>query len=45
MVKSMPKRVGKNFEELFLNANPLAIDLLKKLLTFDSTKRITAEEA
>jgi serine/threonine protein kinase len=30
---------------LFKGANPDAIDLLKKLLTFDPKKRITIEDA
>ena len=45
IVKSMPKRAGKDFNKLFENANPLAIDLLKKLLIFDYTKRITVDDA
>jgi serine/threonine protein kinase len=40
----MPRR-GINFEEIFKNADPLEIDLLKKMLLFDPSKRITAEEA
>jgi len=32
-------------EERFKNFNPLAVDLLKKLLTLDPKKRITAKEA
>jgi len=45
IAKSLPKRPGKPFEKLFPNASNLAIDLLKKLLTFDASKRITVEEA
>lgn len=45
MVKNMPKRQPKQFEKLFSKASKEAIDLLRKLLTFDFTKRITVEEA
>ncbi|KAG1222834.1 hypothetical protein G6F68_020527 [Rhizopus microsporus] len=33
------------FENLYPRANPMAIDLLNKLLEFDPSKRITVEEA
>ncbi|CDK27595.1 unnamed protein product [Kuraishia capsulata CBS 1993] len=33
------------FERLFPRANPLAVDLIEKLLMFDQRKRITVEEA
>ncbi len=36
---------GKNWNLLFPNANPEAIDLLQKLLIFDPKKRITLDEA
>ena len=39
--KSLPKRPGKPFEKFLPHASPLAIDLLKKLLTFDYNNRIT----
>lgn len=45
MIKTLPKRSGKDFEKIFTKASPEAIDLLKKLLTFDFKKRITVEEA
>uniref|UniRef100_A0A672GRI7 mitogen-activated protein kinase n=1 Tax=Salarias fasciatus TaxID=181472 RepID=A0A672GRI7_SALFA len=38
----MPKR---NFADVFLGANPLAVDLLEKMLVLDTDKRITASEA
>jgi serine/threonine protein kinase len=38
---SLPRRKGKDFNAVFKGANPLAIDLLKKLLAFDPSKRIT----
>lgn len=45
IAKGLPRRPGKDFNKLFPNASALAIDLLKKLLTFDASKRITVEEA
>ena len=44
-VLQLPKRDGKNFNELFKGANPLAIDLLKKMLTYDPEERITVAQA
>nr|DBA33776.1 TPA: hypothetical protein GDO54_001414 [Pyxicephalus adspersus] len=38
----MPKM---NFEDVFLGANPQAVDLLEKMLVLDTDKRITAAEA
>lgn len=38
-------RVGKSFELAFRGCNPLGIDLLKRLLTFDPVQRITVDEA
>jgi len=35
----------KNFSEVFKGANPLAIDLLEKMLEVDADRRITAEQA
>ena len=43
--RNLPNKEGKNIEEMFNQANPLAIDLLKRLLTFDQNKRITVIEA
>ena len=34
-MRSLPAKTGKDFNELFRNANPEAIDLLKKMLIFD----------
>lgn len=45
LLRSLPKKKGKNLENIFTNASPSAIDLLRKLLTFDPAKRITVEEA
>jgi serine/threonine protein kinase len=44
-VLRMHKRPPKDFSTLFKEANPLALDLLKKLLAFDPDKRITVEQA
>ncbi|XP_014809149.1 PREDICTED: mitogen-activated protein kinase 14 isoform X3 [Calidris pugnax] len=38
----MPKM---DFENVFIGANPLAVDLLEKMLVLDTDKRITAAEA
>ncbi|XP_024282207.1 mitogen-activated protein kinase 14A isoform X2 [Oncorhynchus tshawytscha] len=38
----MPKR---NFADVFIGANPLAVDLLEKMLVLDTDQRITASEA
>jgi len=44
-LKSLPKKNPKNLEAMFPNANPLALDLLKKLMVFDSKSRATVEDA
>jgi len=44
-MKNLPFRPRKDLRVYFPNANPLALDLLSKMLTFDPTKRITVEEA
>lgn len=44
-VMSLPKSIPIRFEELFKNANPLAIDLLKRILVFNPANRLSAEEA
>jgi len=44
-IKSIPYEPGKDISVLLPDAHPLAIDLLKKMLTFDPTKRISNEEA
>ena len=47
LIKNLPKnkKNGKDFNKLFSFAHPEAIDLLKKLLTFDPDKRINVTEA
>ena len=47
MIGDLPKNKNPdgNFSQMFSSASPLAIDLLKKLLTFDPEKRITVTAA
>ena len=40
----LPKKKGKPFNVLFPDANPLALDLLSKMLVFNPNKRATIEE-
>ena len=40
-IQSLPRRKPKDFATLFKGANADAIDLMKKMLTFDPLKRIT----
>ncbi|CEG75820.1 Putative Mitogen-activated protein kinase [Rhizopus microsporus] len=44
-IRSLPFKKRIPFSRLLPNANPLAVDLLEKLLTFNPEKRITVEEA
>ncbi len=44
-IQSLPKRKGKDFNTVFKGANADAIDLLKKMLTFDPDNRITIDGA
>jgi len=43
-INSLPKMEKKNFSKVFEGASPLAIDLLEKMLSLDTDKRITAEQ-
>ncbi|CEQ39597.1 SPOSA6832_01130 [Sporobolomyces salmonicolor] len=44
-IRSLPFKPGVPFSTLFPSANPLAIDLLTKLLAFDPHERISCEDA
>ncbi|KAL5517585.1 hypothetical protein EMCRGX_G003163 [Ephydatia muelleri] len=44
-IESMPYHPRKDFSKFFVGANPLAIDVLERLLTMDPDTRMTAEEA
>ena len=43
-IKSLPKRSKQQFEKLFSKANPLALDLLENMLTFNPHNRYTVED-
>ncbi|KAI0559617.1 Mitogen-activated protein kinase 14-1 MPK14-1 [Gracilaria domingensis] len=45
LIARMPPRQRKPLKQLFPQAEPLAIDLLEKILEFDPAKRISAEDA
>jgi len=45
LMKAMQKRKPKVLETMFPNANPKALDLLRKLMIFDPIKRITVDQA
>ena len=44
-VQQLPKREPKDFNIIFKGGSEQAIDLLKKMLTYDPSERITVEEA
>ncbi|XP_053572617.1 mitogen-activated protein kinase 12 [Bombina bombina] len=44
-IKSLPKVQKKDFTALLRFANPLAVNLIEKMLVLDAEKRITATEA
>ncbi|EIM19876.1 kinase-like protein [Wallemia mellicola CBS 633.66] len=44
-IRSLPIKPRIPFERIYPKANPLALDLLSKMLTFDPAKRITCDEA
>ncbi|CAJ0881637.1 7477_t:CDS:2 [Entrophospora sp. SA101] len=44
-IRSLPFKKRVPFSQMFPDANPLAVDMLEKLLTFNPTKRVTVEEA
>nr|AAR04351.1 putative MAPK [Tetrahymena thermophila] len=43
-IKSQPKRTKQSWQSLYPKANPLALDLLSKMLTFNPEKRYTVKE-
>jgi len=43
-IKSLPKRSKQSWQSLYPKANPLALDLISKMLTFNPDKRYTVEE-
>ncbi|KAG1869919.1 MAP kinase precursor [Suillus subluteus] len=44
-IRTLPFRKRRPFAQIFPNANPSAVDLLTKTLTFDPKKHITIEKA
>ncbi|XP_072537895.1 mitogen-activated protein kinase 14A isoform X1 [Salminus brasiliensis] len=44
-INSLPQMPKRNFSDVFIGANPDAVDLLEKMLVLDTDKRITAAEA
>ncbi|XP_029358175.1 mitogen-activated protein kinase 14B isoform X1 [Echeneis naucrates] len=44
-INSLPHMPKRNFADVFIGANPLAVDLLERMLVLDTDKRITATEA
>jgi len=44
-LRALPFRKRVNFQHLFAKANPLAVDLMEKCLTFSPKRRITVEDA
>lgn len=43
-IKSLPKRSKQSWQSLYQKANPVGLDLLGKMLTFNPEKRFTVEE-
>ncbi|CAE6441155.1 unnamed protein product [Rhizoctonia solani] len=44
-IRALPFRKKKSFAQLFPNANPLAVDLMEKCLTFNPKRRIDVVQA
>lgn len=45
MLDRLPKKTPKDLKAVFKGVNPKAIDLVRRMLEFNPTRRITAEEA
>jgi mitogen-activated protein kinase 15 len=45
IIKNMKMSKQRGFDSFFPDASPLALDLLKKLLVFNPTKRLSADQA
>ena len=44
-IRQLPRHSRQNLAKVFPHVNPLAMDLVDKMLTINPTKRITVEEA
>ncbi|KAK4047134.1 mitogen activated protein kinase 2 [Microbotryomycetes sp. JL201] len=44
-IRSLPYKTGVPFQQVFPKANPVALDMLSKLLAFDPAERISCEQA
>ncbi|XP_071551490.1 mitogen-activated protein kinase 14-like isoform X1 [Panulirus ornatus] len=44
-IRSLPHMRKRDFRQVFRGANPLAVDLLEKMLELDSERRVTAVQA
>ena len=44
-IKNRDFKPGSNIDKLFPSANPLAVDLLRKMLVFNPERRVTVKEA
>lgn len=45
LMERIPRRAPKDFRTIIKGVNPLALDLLKKMLEFNPSKRISVEDA
>ena len=45
LLRRLPRREPKSFADMFQGSSPEAIDLIKRMLTFNPQKRITVEQA
>lgn len=44
-LNNLPHCKGKDLNTMFADKNPVAVDLIKRMLTFDPKDRITVDEA